>query len=75
MDDTAEGTSGATSKFSENTELLQHVQYLENCPQLAESVAEERAAELELARRELRSISESAKLQREENERELRSVC
>ena len=63
MADTAEGTSGATSKVAQNTELLQRVQYLESCLQ---SVTEERAAELALALRELCSVSETAEKQTKE---------
>ena len=58
----------------ETTELLQRVQHLESCLREAKSVADERAAELELTRRELRRTSDQAVEQREEAERQQGSV-
>ena len=58
----------------ETTELLQRVQHLESCLREAKSVADERAAELELTRRELRRASDQAVEQREEAERQQGSV-
>ena len=58
----------------ETTELLQRVQHLESCLRETKSVADERAAELELTRRELRRASDQAVEQREEAERQQESM-
>ena len=57
-----------------STELLQRVQQLESALRQAESIAQERAAELELARRELRRAGDEVAEQREEAERRQESV-
>ena len=56
------------------TELLERVQQLESCLRQAESLLDERAAELELARRELRRISYQVAEQHEEAKRQRESV-
>ena len=55
-------------------DLLQRVQQLESCLRQAESVAEERAAKLELTRRELRRASDQAAEHQEEAERQQERV-
>ena len=57
-----------------SAELLQHVQHLESCLRQAESVAQEKAAELELTRRDLLRTTDQAAAQKEEAERQQESV-
>ena len=57
-----------------DSELLQRVQQLESSLRQAESVAQERGAELELTRRELRRAGDQIAEHREEAERHQESV-